>query len=197
MIKKYLRVMIVIAALIGIAVLAKNQVAWAGPAAQARQVNDLGQAQPSSSLDSSNPGSVQAPPSSHKGCKNDNFSVGGAITFEIKDLKPGYCVETDLWDTTFGVIPEDIGKVLGYKGVIRIYFHGELVYELPAADGSVQACYAIPPEKQAQVYFYDFFGQRFEKRTDSPSWETIDTTVDQNIACAFTQKSGVYALIGK
>ena len=195
MIKKYLRVIIVIVVLMGIIVLAKNQVAWAGPATETRQVSGFGQVQPSVSLN--NPGSVQAPSSSHEACEKDVFSVGGAITFEIKDLKPGYCVETDLWDTTFGVIPEDTGKVLGYKGVIRIYFHGELVYELLAADGSIQACFAIPPEKQALIYFYDSYGQRFEKRTDTPSWETIDTTVDNNIACAFTQKSGVYALIGK
>jgi len=198
MIQKYLRVIIVMIALIGIAVLAKNQVAWAGPATETKQVNDLGQTQFSISLNKPNPGSVNPPPSSFRGCENDLHSVAGVFTVEIKDLKPGYCVEVELSDPAYvGRIPEDAGKTLADMGIFRIYFHGDLVYELPMADGSIQTCFAIPPKKQALIYFYDFFGERFEKRTSQPLWEKIDNTIDQNVACAFTQKSGMYALIGK
>ena len=199
MINKYIRVIIVIAVLTGIVLLAKNKTAWAGSATRTDQVADLGQVELSAPLIGSGPGSVKPPPASVKGCKTGIFSVGGAITLEINDLKPGYCVEADLWNPNFGLgrIPDDAGKVLAHMGFIRIYYHGSLIYELPAEDGTIEICFAIPPKKQAQIYFYDFYGPRFEKRIGPPTWDVVDNTIENSIACTFAQKSGVYALIGK
>lgn len=198
MIKRYLRVIIVLVVLVGIAVLAKDRVAWAEPAAETGQADVLGQVGYSISPDWRDPGSVKPPSATVNACINGLYSVGGVFTVDIKDLKPGYCIEIELSRPSHvGLIPKDAGKALAHMGIYRVYFQGKLVYELPAADGSIQTCYAVPPQKQAQIYFYDFFGQRFEKRTGPPSWEIMNTTVDKNIACAFTQKSGIYALIGK
>lgn len=83
---------------------------------------------------------------------------------------------------------------------LRVYLNGRLVYEVLPGDGTVETCYALPPDKQGQFYFYDFYGKRFNKRTELPrTWDTLETTIDnQNkTACAFTQVSGVYGLIGK
>ncbi|MEP7133556.1 MAG: SdrD B-like domain-containing protein [Chloroflexota bacterium] len=145
------------------------------------------------------PGTVKPPPPFVKACENGVFSVGGAVTLEIKDLKPDYCIEALLWNHAFSVgrIPKDAGKVLAYIGFVRIYHHSRLVHELPAEDGTIKACFAIPLGKQAQIYFLDFYGPRFGNRTGQPSWEKVDTTVENGIACAFVQKSGAYALIGK
>ena len=199
MIKNYLRVMVVIAMLMGIALLAKGQVAWAGPASETDSVAISGQVDASVQLKKPDPGTVKPPPSSIEICENGVFSVGGVITLEITDLKPGYCVEAFLWNHAFAIgrIPDDAGQALAHLGFLRIYLNGRLIYELPQEDGTIEICYAIPPEKQAQIYFYDFYGPRFGEQTGQPSWEKADTTVENNIACAFAQVSGVYALIGK
>jgi hypothetical protein len=61
----------------------------------------------------------------------------------------------------------------------------------------VQICYAAPPDKTVQIYFYDFYGPRFGERTGQPSWEPLETTVENGMACTAVQTSGAYALIGK
>lgn len=147
-------------------------------------------------------GSVKPPPSKFSACENGFYSVGGVATIEIKDLKPGYCIEAVLWNPRFQIhrLPDGVGSPLAHMLFLRVYLNGRLVYEVPAGDGTVETCYALPPDKQAQFYFYDFYGKRFNKTTEVPrTWEVLDTRVDtdKKTACAFTQVSGVYGLIGK
>ncbi|GAB4452436.1 MAG: hypothetical protein OHK0041_15790 [Anaerolineales bacterium] len=148
------------------------------------------------------PGSVKPPPPFLSICKNGLYSIGGVATLEIKDLKPGYCVEAVLWNPRFQIhrIPDDAGKPLAHLLFLRIYYAGRLTYEILPGDGSVEACYALPPEKQRQFYFFDFYGMRFKKLTRPPhTWDALETRTDtqKKTACAFTQVSGVYALVGK
>lgn len=147
-------------------------------------------------------GSVKPPPSTLVACENGFYSVGGVATIEIKDLKPGYCIEAVLWNPRFQIhrLPDGVGAPLAHMLFLRVYLNGRLVYDVPSGDGTVETCYSLPPDKQAQFYFYDFYGKRFNKRTELPrTWDTLETTIDdQNkTACAFTQVSGVYGLIGK
>jgi hypothetical protein len=198
---KYLRIVIAIAMILGIVLLANEGVAWADSEAVGGSGVVLNRDEPSAPLGKPGPGSVKPPPHRFYACKNGLYSVGGVVTLDITDLKPGYCVEAYLWNPIFQIrrIPSDAGKALASTLFLKIYFEGKLVYEIPAGDGSIEACYAVPPKiKQAQFYFYDFYGKRFDKRTEPPtSWEKVNTTFENNTACAFTQKSGVYALIGK
>lgn len=198
---KYFRTVIAVVVVLGIALLAKGQVAWAG------QSDNISPAvgrenEASVSLAVPGPGSVKPPPEKFYVCENGLYSVGGVVTIEIKDLKPSYCVEAVLWNPMFQIkrIPQDAGTVLAHFLFLRIYYAGRLAYEIPAGDGSVEACYALPPEKLGQFFFYDFYGKRFGKRTEPPtSWDALETTVDteKKTACAFTQVSGVYSLVGK
>lgn len=198
----YLRMFIAVAMVLGIALLANGQAAWAvqDNASEPLLVKEQGESAPAPAKPG--PGSVKPPPAEFHACENGFYSVGGVVTLEIKDLKPGYCVEAVLWNPRFQIkrIPDGVGQVLAHMLFLRIYYAGRLTYEVPAEDGSIETCYAIPPEKQAQFYFYDFYGKRFHKRSEPPkSWDQIATRVDdgQKTACAFTQVSGVYALIGK
>lgn len=147
-------------------------------------------------------GTVKPPPSRFSACENGFYSVGGVATIEIKDLKPGYCIEAVLWNPRFQIhrLPDGAGSPLAHMLFLRVYLNGRLVYDVPPGDGTVETCYALPPDKQAQFYFYDFYGKRFDKRTETPrTWDSLDTRVDtdKKTACAFTQVSGVYGLIGK
>lgn len=201
MTNKFFRVVIAVVVVLGIALLAKGQVAWAGPN-NAAPAAVSGQGDTSVLLAKPKPGSVKPPPPVLHACAKGLYSVGGVVVMEIKDLEPGYCVEAELSSPYFPVYPiqAEAGNALAHFLFVRIYFHGSLTDDLPAEDGTVDACYAIPPEKQAQFYFYDFYWKRFEKRAEAPLvWDLIDTRVDTEgkTACAFTQVSGVYGLIGK
>lgn len=199
---KFLRAVIAVAIVFGIALLTNGQVAWAGQDAVSDPVAAVEQGEPAVFPAKPGPGSVKPPPSTFSACENGFYSVGGVATIEIKDLKPGYCIEAVLWNPRFQIhrLPDDAGSPLAHMLFLRVYLNGRLVYDVPPGDGTVETCYALPPDKQAQFYFYDFYGKRFNKRTEMPrTWDVLDTRVDtdKKTACAFTQASGVYGLIGK
>ena len=145
------------------------------------------------------PGSVKPPPRFIRTCKDGNYSIGGVTGLTVSDLKPGYCLQSFLWNHhfAFGHIPNDAGKILVDITFLQIFHHGRLIQELPATDGSITICYAVPPGKEAQIYFYDFNHHYFDKRAGRPSWDPLPTTVENGVACAPAQSTGAYALIGK
>ena len=200
--KKYFRLILVIALVLGVLIAARGQTAWAGQNDNVANTVDLKQVGQAVLPAKPGPGSVKPPPSKFYACEDGTYSVGGVVILEIKDLKPGYCIEAVLWNSRFQIhrLPDGIGSPLAHMLFLRVYLNGRLVYDVPAGDGTIEACYAIPPGKQGQFYFYDFYGKRFDKSTELPrSWEPLDTRVDteSKTACAFTQVSGVYGLIGK
>ena len=199
---KNIRLVIVAAVVLGIAFLAGGNAVWAGQNAAGTSTTNLEQSELSVSFAQPQPGTVKPPPSKGSFCQNGFYSVGGVVTLNIQELAPGYCIKAELWNPVFKakLIPEEAGKVLADALSIEVYYNGSLVYEVLPGDGIVEACYAIPPEKQAQFYFYDYYGVRFEKRTDPPdTWDPVETRTDDNniTACAFTQTSGIYDFVGK
>ena len=145
------------------------------------------------------PGSVRPPPGDLTFCESGSRSVGGVSTLEVNDLAPGYCIVAFLRNHAFalGRIPDGAGSVLAQITFVRVFYHGRLVYDLPVEDGTMEICYAVPPGKTAQIYFFDFYGPRFGQRQGQPSWEPLETTVSGGMACAAAQTTGAYALIGK
>lgn len=147
----------------------------------------------------SNPGTVKPPPAEVTACENGPYSVGGVSRLTINNLAPGYCLAAFLRSHAFalGRIPDGAGKVLAPITFVRVFYHGRFMYELPAEDGEVQICYWAPADKEVQIYFFDFYGPRSGERSGQPSWEPLETTVENGMACAAAPKSGAYALIGK
>jgi hypothetical protein len=198
---KILRVIIAIGIVLGVFLMAGGQSAWAESASPASFAAP-GRIVSSAPLSEKGPGSVKPPPSKLTACVNDTYSVGGVVVLEITDLKPGYCVEALLWNPKFQLkrIPADAGKPQAQFLFLRIYYKKKLIHELPATDGKIVACYALPPEKTVKFFFYDFYWARFKTMTSAPAvWAALDTQViaDKKIACTFTPFSGVYALVGK
>lgn len=195
---KYFRILIALAFVLGVVLLAKNNVAGAGSAGETKQ-SDLAQEQPSVPLAKPEPGTVKPPPSELTICKNGTYSVGGVSTLGVTDLASGYCLEAFLRNHAFalGRIPDGAGQVLAHITFLRVYQNSKFVYDIPTGDGNVEICYAVPPGMQAQIYFFNFYGPQFGKRTGQPSWEALPTSVSDGVACAPAQTSGAYALIGK
>jgi hypothetical protein len=145
------------------------------------------------------PGTVKPPPADVTACSDGNFSVGGVAGLTVGDLKPGYCVNAFLRNKAFAVgrIPDGAGRVLANITFLRVFHDGSFVYKVPQEDGDLQICYAVPAGKQVQIYFFDFYGSRFGGGSGQPSWQPLETTVQNGVACADAQTSGAYALIGQ
>jgi hypothetical protein len=197
--KTYVRVSIVVALLLVLVLVARHNVAWAGSAAGAQQSPEMAVDSSSTSPDKTDDGTVKPPPPEIVICEEGVHSVGGVSTLEVSNLAPGYCLVAFLRDHAFalGRIPDGAGQVLAPITFLRIFHHGRLVYELPEEDGQAEICYAVPPGTTAQIYFFDFYGPRFGERSGQPSWEPLETTVSDGMACAAAQTTGAYALIGQ
>ena len=198
---KYFRLLIATVLLAAVALLARNNIAWAGPVTVEQQSIT---AQEQSSINSAKPGpckgTVCPPPSTITICTDGTSSVGGVATLKVSQLSSEYCLEAFLHHKAIalGRIPDGAGQVLANAMFLRVYRLSRFVYDLPSADGTVEVCYAVPPGiQQAQIYFYDFYGPRFGKRTGQPTWEPLQSTVTGGVACATARTSGVYALIGQ
>jgi hypothetical protein len=120
-------------------------------------------------------------------------------TINITDLAPGYCLEAFLHNKNYalGRIPDGAGNILSNVTFLKVYYQGKFSYEVPEEDGSLQICFAVPPGKVAEIYFYNHYGPRFGQGTGQPGWEPLPTTVVDGVACAPAQISGAYALIGQ
>jgi hypothetical protein len=197
--KNKIGLLIVCALILGTILLARNNTAWAGTAGDAVSLESQAQIDPSAQLGNTEKGTVKPPPSETKFCESGLYSVGGVATFNVHSLAPGYCLEAFLHNKNFalGRIPEGAGSILANVTFLRVYYHGRFVYEVPSEDGDIEICFAVPPDKQAQIYFYNHYGPRFGKGNGQPSWEPLQTTVEDGLACATAQTSGAYALIGQ
>ena len=193
------RVAIVTVLILVTVLVARNNVAWAGPAAADQQSPDASIDQSSALSDQPDKGTVKPPPPEVTICEEGVHSVGGVSTLEVNNLAPGYCLAAFLRSHAFalGRIPDGAGEVLAPITFLRVFHHGRLVYELPEEDGQVEICYAVPPGTTAQIYFLDFYGPRFDERSGQPSWEPLETTVSDGMACTAAQTTGAYALIGQ
>jgi hypothetical protein len=199
MMNRYLRVIVAVVAVLGIVLLTRGGTAGAEDSASGSVVT-RGDAPLESA--GQEPGSVKPPPPVLIACAKGLYSVGGVVVIDIKEFEPGYCIQAELSNPAFPPYPiqGEAGGALAHLLWLRVYHRGALAYEVLPEDGSIEACYALPPEKQAQFHFYDYYWKRFETRTEPPFlWDPLETLLDteKKTACAFTQVSGFYGLIGK
>ncbi len=190
---KYLRVFIMIAVLLGTVGLARNRVAWAQPAAEPSQsvgAQDVSFAPEQDINYHDDDGTVKPPPKKTRICKDGSYSLGGVATLNVKNLAPDYCLVASLkkHQQTPGRIPHGAGKILADITVFQVIYRHHHVGNLPAKDGTVELCYAIPPGKNASLYFLN--GRKLV-------WQPLETTVAGGTACAQIRASGSYAMIGK
>lgn len=195
---KLIRIFIAVVLVSAIVIVAEKNVAWAGTSPEPQQAADA-QVSASLALDKHEPGTVKPPPGELTVCEDGVHSAGGVSVLHVKDLAPGYCIVAFLRNHAFAVgqVPDGAGKILAQITFVRIFHHGKLVHELPEEDGQLQLCYAAPPDRTVQMYFFDFYGPQLGQRTGKPSWTPLETDVDGGQACASAQITGAYGLMGK
>ncbi|NOY99951.1 MAG: hypothetical protein GXP40_12265 [Chloroflexi bacterium] len=200
--KKITRLLIAVALVLGVVALAGNHVAWADTAEADLPGLVLGQGRPALSQADAQKGSVVPPPATFTVCSPYDipgvYSVGGVATLHLDEFSQGYCVGTILWNHRFapGRLPDGAGGFLSEIVFVRIYLYGNLVDKVSTGVGDVSVCFALPPDKEGQIYFYDFYGPRFFHRTGQPAWVSTVTTNENGIVCTTALASGAYALVG-
>lgn len=147
------------------------------------------------------PGTVRPPPTDIDICDPGTYSLGGISTMRVNRLADGYCLRAYLWNNAFAIgrIPGGAGRILAEVTFLEFFFQDRFVYkyDVPGERDSVQVCYVAPIGMQAKIYFWDFYGAKFGERRGKPTWTPLETTVTKGVACAVTQTSGAYVLIGK
>jgi hypothetical protein len=188
---KFVRGIIAVSLVLGVVFLAQGQVAWASPAAGSDQSAFVENISALPLARRGHPGTVKPPPGKVTICRDGVYSVGGVATLKVFDLAKHYCIRALLLQHgySFARIPEGAGRILADVTFVQVYYRGSAIGRLPAKDGNVVICYAVPPGKEAKIYYLEI--------NWLASWRPLRTTVENGVACASARGSGAYALIGK
>jgi hypothetical protein len=113
-----------------------------------------------------------------------DYSVGGFCTLSVVVNDPDTRLEATIQTPLPRELPDDVHKV---RQGCRLTFFGsnQRLAALPAALGNAVICFAATPQKTMVLYFYDL-------EASNPVWAPLATTVQNGIACADANKTGVY-----
>ena len=195
---KFIRVMIAISLVLGIVLLAQDQVAWANHSAA-----------PSLSAENQEMQSV-APAPGDEDCEKDkgkdkdkckgtvkppnprdliipvtgDYSVGGFCTLTIELKDPEITLDASIETPLPGELPDEVQKIR--QGCLLTYYSSnQRINELTPELGNTTICFAGIPSKQMLLYFYDIY-------SPNPEWVPLQTNDQGGIVCASGNLSGVY-----
>lgn len=204
---KYFRLFIAILMILGLVVLAKSNIAWAAKSSgQSDQSapQSIGQSDQSDKDDcdknpnrekckdkkkkcnpkKENCGSVKPPPKNLIIPVTGEYSIGGFCTLRVEFYGEDHRLNGSIITPLPRPLPEDVHKVeLGC--LLTYYKSDERIDEMLPEAGKTTICFASSPQKDMQIYFYDYY-------SIDPQWSPLETTVTDGIACAGANKSGVY-----
>ena len=191
---KYFRLIIIVSLLLGIVLVAQKQVAWAngspGPRLSAGEAGQSVVAAKKEDCKDKNKnkdkcqGTVKPPPKDIIIPVTGDYSVGGFCTLSITFNDPIYTMDAGIQTPLPRELPDKVHKV--EQGCLLTYYSSkQRISELSSSAGSATICFAAMPNKQMVAYFYNIY-------SDNPTWAPLETTVQNGIACAAANQSGVY-----
>jgi hypothetical protein len=138
-------------------------------------------------------GSVDVPSYTTSIAQNGAMALGGCVTGNVEDLVEGkgYSLEAALITSAAALkpLPENVGKFYQCIADLKLKQNTTLVDLLPAADGDVTICFAVPPNQQGSIYYHDKY---FNDQSD---WVLVAGPFDTGIACGPVMKSGYYGMV--
>jgi hypothetical protein len=210
--KRVLRISLMIVALFGIIVLARNQVAWAANSSGttnqiAPQLVEKNNSQGWGD-DCEKPwnknrdrcrdkdkdkdkckhnrhcGSVKPPPRQLIIPVTGEYSVGGFCTLIVTLNDSKINLDAILETPLPDKLPDRVQKMP--QGCLLTYYSShKRISKLSVGSGNTTICFAATPRKQVTVYFYDIYSPH-------PKWIPLETTVQDGSACSSGNASGVY-----
>ncbi len=191
---KFLRIVLVVVAVVVVALLAAGPVVWAG---FARGGNPAGTADVTNPIlapwmRKPKPGSVKPPPAEILLIRTSGtFSLGGFCIYKVDSLSPNILIEVERSDIQVLVPPLPVPDGIFLSPVCHVQYHdiiGNHLPGIPAGDGNVQICFAIIPDHTGDIYVQSPF--------TTPIWTDLTTVVDDVMACAPANISGFYVRRG-
>ena len=194
-VNKYLRLIIMISLVLGIILVAQSNVAWAnqatGPSLSARSHPEQSILPAKDDCQQGNnknkdkcKGTVKPPPKDIIIPVTGEYSVGGFCTLSVNLSDPKINLDASVVTPLQHELPDQVHKVR--QGCLLTYYNAsERIDALAPASGTTTICFAATPQKQMTIYFYNLFA------TD-PVWAPLETTVENGVACAEANKSGIY-----
>jgi hypothetical protein len=198
---KIVRTCIAIIMLLGLVLMAKNNVAWAATPDSKDDQPSGSQAELSAALDRDKDcdkdrnkdkdkckckkgddcGSVKPPIDHLKICEPGLYSVGGVAILDVKKLQ-----DRDKKPDCFYAYVEDSDEVRGLPREDGTILSDVVVLTSVGQGSIIRICFAAPPSKKVTIYF-----------SAGGSWKALGTQVKDGMACAQVPASGSFVLVGK
>ena len=147
------------------------------------------------------PNTVGAPPPSNTITASGTYSAGGVCTlivqYKVEDLSDRLYVEVPVQDDQTVTFPEN-GDILFLPGCHVLHYElSELQKTMTNEQGTWKICFAAPPDKEMTIYFYESLLHKDNTESITPPWKALATTVENGMACAIAEGTGVYVPAGK
>ena len=147
------------------------------------------------------PGTVQVPSFSHVITASGSYAMGGICTldvlYKVDNLSDNLWEEFPIEDTLIVNFPDN-GDILFFPGCHVLHYELSEVQKLmPAEKGEWQICFAAAPGKQMTIYYYESMLHEDVHEAITPPWTALPTTVENGLACAPAQETGVYVPAGR
>ncbi len=146
-------------------------------------------------------GSVRPPSPIDTGkiTQSGTYNIGGVgsvvIDYQAPNLATVVHLEGNTEISANVPFPDDAG-LLYLPGVHLFHYTADqLVTDVTPADGSWKICFASIPNKETTIYFYYASDETAE--SVSSDWTPLETTIENGMACAPANSTGVYAPAGK
>jgi len=136
------------------------------------------------------------PPPPNKITKPGLYSVGGICTLLIKyyvpDLSDNFYVELPVQDDKTVTFQSD--KDLLFLPGCHVLHYEKSVLEkhLGNNKGVWTICFAAPPGKEMTIYYYESLIHKDKPEQVAPPWNSLPTTIENGMACAPAEYTGVY-----
>ncbi len=183
---KALRIILAVVVFIGVLLVARSQMAWAGNAPD-QKANTPKQETSSAAAAAKNPGTVKPPPVVVPPITGPGtYSVGGVCTLIVERLVDTVSIHAVLLPfSTLHNKPAEIDRYIA--GVCNVTFiqrpGGVIKTEVTPEEASVKVCFAGIPNMGTKIYFYD-----------DHAWIALDTTANGGLVCAPATRTGKYVL---
>jgi hypothetical protein len=129
------------------------------------------------------------------------YAMGGICTldilYKVKNLSDNLWLEFPVEDSLFVTFPEN-GDLLFFPGCHVLHYElSQVQQEMGAEKGTWKICFAAHPDKKMTIYYYYSIAHVDAHEGITPPWTALPTTMENGLACAMAENTGVYVPAGQ
>lgn len=147
------------------------------------------------------PGSVQPPDFPNVITQSGAYAMGGICTldvyYKVDNLSDNLWQEFPIEDNVIVSFPEN-NDILFFPGCHVLHYElTEVQKYMGPEKGTWKICFAAAPDKTMTIYFYESLLHVDNHENITPPWTALPTTVENGLACAPAEYTGVYVPAGQ